>query len=44
MDTLRNDDEREINHHGKSVQVNAENNVDQFEGTTIKVNKTLKII
>ena len=32
MDTLRNDEEREINHHGKSVQVNTEDNVDQIEG------------
>merc|ERR1712203_609624 len=25
MDTLRNDDEREINHHGKSIQINNDN-------------------
>ena len=25
MDTLRNDEEREINHHGKTIQVNEEN-------------------
>ena len=25
MDTLRNDDEREINHHGKSIKINEEN-------------------
>merc|ERR550519_1612358 len=25
MDTLRNDEEREINHHGKTIQINAEN-------------------
>ena len=25
MDTLRSDDDREINHHGKSVTVNEEN-------------------
>ena len=24
MDTLRNDEEREINHHGKTIQVNEE--------------------
>ena len=25
MDTLRNDDEREINHHGKTIQINNDN-------------------
>ena len=25
MDTLRNDEEREINHHGKSIQINNDN-------------------
>ena len=25
MDTLRNDDDREINHHGKTIQVNEQN-------------------
>ena len=33
MDTLRNDDEREINHHGKTIQVTDEN-----KDSTIKVN------
>ena len=35
MDTLRNDEDREINHHGKSVQVNEGDN--DFKGSTIKV-------
>ena len=34
MDTLRNDDEREINHHGKSVQVGNES---EAQSTTVKV-------
>ena len=25
MDTLRNDDDREINHHGKSIKINEDN-------------------
>ena len=34
MDTLRNDEEREINHHGKSIQINAE---DEEQDSVIKV-------
>ena len=37
MDTLRNDEEREINHHGKTITINEDN--DDNAGTTIKVNK-----
>ena len=37
MDTLRNDDDREINHHGKSIQVNDGNKDENIQGTTIKV-------
>ena len=38
MDTLRNDDEREINHHGKTIQVNDENKDKEGSDSTIKVN------
>ena len=37
MDTLRNDDEREINHHGKAIAIDDKEDVD---GNTIKVNNT----
>ena len=33
MDTLRNDEEREINHHGKTIQVKDEDN----EGTDSRI-------
>ena len=35
MDTLRNDEEREINHHGRSITV--DENVGSGEGIQIKV-------
>ena len=38
MDTLRNDEEREINHHGKTIQVNDENKDKEESDSTIKVN------
>ena len=38
MDTLRNDDEREINHHGKSIQINNEND-NEAPSPVIKVSK-----
>ena len=34
MDTLRNEEEREINHHGKSIQIN---NNDEKANSIIKV-------
>ena len=38
MDTLRNDDDREINHHGKTITINDDNvNEDTSGGKTIKV-------
>merc|ERR1712203_15604 len=39
MDTLRNDDDREINHHGKTITINEDNeeNNDENGGKTIKV-------
>lgn len=38
MDTLRNDDDREINHHGKTITINDDNdNDDTGGGNTIKV-------
>ena len=37
MDTLRNDDEREINHHGKTIQVKDEIDEKQRTGSMIKV-------
>ena len=37
MDTLRNDDEREINHHGKTIQVNDVNKDKDESDSTIKV-------
>ena len=37
MDTLRNDDDREINHHGKTITINDDN--DNDDGKTIKVHK-----
>ena len=36
MDTLRNDEEREINHHGKSIQINNDND-DEKPSSVIKV-------
>lgn len=39
MDTLRNDDDREINHHGKSIQINEEDKDMEGAGSTIKVSK-----
>ena len=39
MDTLRNDEEREINHHGKTIQVSDEQNADEQTGSIIKVGK-----
>ena len=38
MDTLRNDEEREINHHGKTIQVIDENKDKEESDSTIKVN------
>ena len=37
MDTLRNDGEREINHHGKSIKINEENNDNEDSGNMIQV-------
>ena len=37
MDTLRNDGEREINHHGKSIKINDENNDNEDGGNVIQV-------
>ena len=36
MDTLRNDEEREINHHGKTITID-ENNDNSQDGFKIKV-------
>lgn len=35
MDSLRNDEDREINHHGKTIQISEEK--DQNDTSTIKV-------
>ena len=40
MDTLRNDDEREINHHGRAIEVD-ENKADS--GQLIKVSSTQNV-
>ena len=37
MDTLRNDDEREINHHGKTIQVNDESGSKENTDSIVKV-------
>ena len=37
MDTLQNDEDREINHHGKTIQINEEK--DGNDISTIKVRK-----
>ena len=37
MDTLRNDGEREINHHGKSIKINEESKDNEDGGTVIQV-------
>ena len=37
MDTLRNDDDREINHHGKAIQINEEGFDNESGTSTIKV-------
>ena len=52
MDTLRNDEDREINHHGKTIQVNDENGDKTESNAVIKVaflslyliNKVLKVL
>ena len=38
MDTLRNDEDREINHHGKTITINEENENDTREDNKILVN------
>ena len=42
MDTLRDDDDREINHHGKAVTIIEEGNGNEQPSTTIKVYKYFK--
>ena len=37
MDTLRNDDDREINHHGKTIQINDNDNGETESVSVIKV-------
>ena len=37
MDTLRNDEDREINHHGKTIQVNDEKGDEMEDDSVIKV-------
>ena len=37
VDTLRNDEDREINHHGKAIQINDENEDNENEDKMIKV-------
>ena len=37
MDTLRNDEDREINHHGKTIQVNDDNGDKTESNSVIKV-------
>ena len=37
MDTLRNDEDREINHHGKTIQVNDENGEETDSNSVLKV-------
>ena len=37
MDTLRSDDDREINHHGKTIQIDDGGNNDSGPGSIIKV-------
>ena len=37
MDTLRNDEEREINHHGKNIQVNDQTGGNEQTDSKIKV-------
>ena len=37
MDTLRNDEEREINHHGKTITIGEENEDGQGGGNKIQV-------
>ena len=52
MDTLRNDEDREINHHGKTIQVNDENEDKTESNSVIKVvflslyliNKVVKVL
>ena len=43
MDTIRNDEEREINHHGKTIQVKDENEVNEKTDSMIKVILIFKI-
>ena len=46
MDTLRNDDDREINHHGKTITIteDIDDNNDENGAKTIKVIYTNKIL
>ena len=37
MDTLRDDEDREINHHGKAITINDEGNDNEQPISTIKV-------
>jgi hypothetical protein len=37
IDTLRNDDEREINHHGKAININEGSNDKEQAGSRIQV-------
>ena len=44
MDSLRNDEEREINHHGKTIQVNEDNseNIIKVNGEKYEMIKMLE--
>ena len=42
MDTLRNDEEREINHHGKTITINEDNDNDDSGGNVLKVLRKIK--
>ena len=44
MDTLRSDDDREINHHGKTIQIDDGGNNDSGTGSLIKVGPVVQYL
>ena len=41
MDTLRSDEDREINHHGKAIQINEVSNDNEQVGSLVQVKRNL---
>ena len=43
MDTLRNDEDREINHHGKTISIDENGKASEKTDVTLKVRKRLNL-